>query len=258
MENATNKNRIWELDFIRGCAIVLMIFDHTMVSLGYTFFREWFPVGAENSGFLYQLCLFARAYWNWPVREALWPVVVMLFIGICAICCSFSRSNLQRGLKLVAAALLISAVTLAADALMQANIKIIFGVLHMLGLSILLYAGLRKLGVAATLTAGLLLIAAYFYFNSNPLPDGLLAYILGAGGGFYTADHFPILPWCGIFLLAACLGQFLYKKKSSFFPKMQSKNFGRPLLFIGRHSLWFYLLHQPLIYAVLFLLGLLL
>ena len=69
---------------------------------------------------------------------------------------------------------------------------------------------------------------------------------------FGSFDYFPLFPWFGIFLVGAALGKSLYAARRSLIP-------GRlPVTFVnlaGRHSLLIYIVHQPVILAVLYILG---
>ena len=252
--------RIFELDFIRGLCVLLMIFDHTLFDLGFVFLQQWFPAGGD--GLLYTLCDFAKNfYWDHPIRIIVRVAVLACFFGICGICCSFSHSNWMRGLKLLAVAMLLTAATALMDYVSGLeNVYIIrFGVLHMLAVSILLYAALQRTGHLVPFLVGAGLILLSFYLQAHPMDvNGLIPFILGIGGGSYSADYFPLLPWTGYFLIGAALGTLLYRKKRSFFPRVQEGLVLRGVGFTGRHALWFYVLHQPVVYGFLLLLGMLL
>ena len=254
----TNK-RIWELDFIRGCCVLLMVLDHTLFDLGMVFFSQWFPAG--GSGLLHTLCHFAaNFYWMHPLRSIIQPSIVMIFILICGISCGFSRSNLRRGLKLLGIALLLTTATYALDRLMgYTDFFIIrFGILHMLAFSILLFAGLRRCGRWLTFICGLLLAALGLWFGANPIANsGLIPYILGIGSGSYSSDYFPLLPWVGYFLIGGALTALLYRKRISFFPNHGEGRALKPFMWLGKHALWIYVLHQPIIYGLLYVIGLL-
>lgn len=252
-------NRIWELDFIRGLCVLLMIADHALFDLGFVFLDQWFPQG--GNGLLFALCDFARDfYWFHPLRSIIQPLVVMCFMLISGISCGFSRSNLKRGLKLLGVALLLTAATYAMDRILGYTDYFIirFGILHLLAISILLYGWLRRYGRWPSLLLGLLLAAAGLWFGAHPVAaEGLLPFILGIGSGSYSADYFPLLPWAGFFLLGGGLTTMLYRERRSYFPTRVQRRSARLTLFVGRHALWVYILHQPVIYGCLLLLGLL-
>lgn len=257
--NINSKNRIWELDFIRGFCILLMIIDHTLYDLAFIFKDIWFEQKAF--GFWYWLCNLAKTgYFTWILRNIIWGIAVFLFIFISGISCSFSHSNLKRGIRLAVVSILLTAFTWGMDWFMgQHNQYIIcFGILHMLATSILLYCLLSRLGQIPMFLIGVFAIVIGIYFSYNPLEAsvGYLAVLVHTTGGFYSADYFPLLPWFGYFLIGATLGPLLYQDRCSFFPQHGKEGWMRPILFTGRHSLIFYLLHQPVIYALLTLIGL--
>jgi uncharacterized membrane protein len=69
--------------------------------------------------------------------------------------------------------------------------------------------------------------------------------------GFISSDYFPLLPHLGFFLLGAVLGKTLYAKKQSLLLDVNARN---PIIrffrFCGKHSLWIYLLHQPVLNSI--------
>ena len=253
-----NKNhRIWELDFIRGFCICLMIMDHTFYDLAFIFKNRWFADG-ETGGFFYWLCdLAGTGYFGLAARDVIWYLAVFCFVFLCGISCSFSHSNLKRGAKLAGIAILLSLFTRLLDlALKQENqFTIRFGILHMLAASILIYWMIQKLNLRLRIFIAILAIIIGVAFSIEPLATDIraVAVFVTAEADFHSADYFPILPWFGYFLLGASLGSLLYKQKRSFFPKLSAEWRFRPVLFIGRHSLLFYLFHQPIIYLLLLL-----
>ena len=69
--------------------------------------------------------------------------------------------------------------------------------------------------------------------------------------GFSSSDYFPLLPYLGWFLLGACLGRLLYSERRSLLPDFPAGAWPiRALRWCGVHSLWIYLLHQPVLYAL--------
>jgi len=235
--------RIWELDLIRGICVFAMMLDHTIYDLKYVF-----NVRAP----------FVMMYFDWDIRTAVRIPVVLCFVLICGISCSFSRSNLKRGLKLGAVA---AALTLATGLVDIFNGKgheflITFGILHMLSASILLYCLLRKfLDYRGTLAVAFIFIAVgiYYYTGDHNAVEGWgwLGLMVQLRGAFFSADYFPLLPGAGFFLLGSILGPILYKKKSSHFSGIENPRLSRPVLMVGRHALAVYLIHQPIILLTL-------
>ena len=253
---APPRRRIWELDFVRGLCVALMILDHLLYDLGFVFPQQWFAAG--GSGVIYELCCFAHDfYWDWPLRHIIRVLVLAGFIGSCGISCSLSRSNLRRGLKLLAVALALSGATALLDLMMrQHGFFISFGVLHMLALSMLIYAGLNRFGPWPSLILGAaILIASLFVGPESCSGGGFFLYALGLGSEGVSADYFPLIPYLGWFLVGAVLGGRLYRDKRSFFPQHGHGKALKPCLWLGRHALLCYILHQPAIYLILLALG---
>ncbi|MDE5548674.1 MAG: DUF1624 domain-containing protein, partial [Clostridia bacterium] len=126
-----SSNRIWELDFLRGVCVLLMIFDHTMYDVGFLFAEAWKSVGSETLSHLVDLA--AQYYNSSALRLTAQHIVVWIFALLCGISCSFSRNNLKRGIQATIIAMIITIVTF----FMDDTIK--FGILHMFSFSILFW-----------------------------------------------------------------------------------------------------------------------
>lgn len=244
-----DKKRIWELDFLRGACVSLMILDHILYDLAYVFpeICRW-------------LCIsFAKEwYFQWPLRQVLWVLVVSCFVGLCGISCSFSRFNWRRGLKLAAVAAVLTLATWTMDRGMETEqFTIRFGVIHMLAASILLYCMIKGVGKWGMLALGILSIATGVYYILYPLETDstFLACLINTHGAFRSADYFPLLPWLGVFLIGVIWGPILYKEKKSHFPKRGREAALKPFLWMGRHALLIYVFHQPVIYGFLVLIS---
>lgn len=79
----------------------------------------------------------------------------------------------------------------------------------------------------------------------------LTAYLGFPPPDFYSTDYFSVLPWgmlylCGYFLCLIC-------REKGWLDRALFRLNIRPLAWIGRHSLLIYLLHQPVLYAVILL-----
>jgi uncharacterized membrane protein len=240
MDNAERPVRIWEIDFLRGLAIILMVCYHLLFDLG-----EF--VGIKK--FL---------GWSTNLSTVAWVIAQFFFAGLFVVLSgtssTLSRNNIRRGLRLLAVSLLVSAATYIFDA----SSAVYFGILQCLAVSMLVYgAAFEKAHAAVCAAAGAVVIGL-----NAALPalgkalairsDWLLPFGLH-GPSFSAFDYFPLIPWFGIFLVGAALGKTLYASKRSLLPWRLPRTF---VNFAGRHSLLIYIVHQPLIMGLLYALGL--
>jgi len=224
--------RIQLIDALRGLAVVLMVIHH----------------------FLYDLVEFLGApgwLFSNPVFDFLHYIFAGLFILLSGVSSRFSRSNLKRGAKVLAIALVITLVTW----LMKMPIR--FGVLHLLGFCMVFYGLTHKIWeelpaplmpvLCLLLLVGTALATAYWEPGVNFL------WMFGwTYPGFYSADYFPIFPWLFVFLLGAWLGGPIRDGK---FPRW-FYTWSVPVFpAIGRKALWVYVLHQPVLYGITLLLA---
>ena len=227
-----NKERIWELDALRGLCIwgmiaIHLLFDLTALS------------GAVD--FVYPPWLLFLMDWG--------GVAFFLISGICA---TLGSRCVRRGLAVLGCGLVISGVIWAMYRLgfVPKAMCIYFGVLHCLGGCMILWALGRKLPNWALGMLGILLVALGLWMGTITVECRWLFWLGLVYPGFATSDYFPLLPFLGFFLLGGLLGRWLYPQKRSLLPNWK----GLPLLqWTGRHSLLIYLLHQPILTAVVFL-----
>ena len=73
------KKRIFEIDFVRGFCILLMVMDHFFYDWGYLI-KDIFNYSELNVSWVDSLSNFAGNYWNWSVRVIVRVVVVALFL----------------------------------------------------------------------------------------------------------------------------------------------------------------------------------
>ena len=154
-----------------------------------------------------------------------------------------NRAILGR-LSLVALAAL--AVTVA-TALWAPNQVVLFGILHCIALGDCL--ALALLTVPVWIVACLAVAAAVApVFGAGSLPQGI--WWLGLSTSVPdTLDYRPLLPWLSPILIGLLVGRWLGPRENQ--TKQRARPALRPLAWIGRHSLLTYLLHQPVLLAVL-------
>jgi len=251
MSNSKDRSsRAFELDFLRGIAIIMMMFMHFSYDIRYEF-------GFDTFSYL-------KSSWFW---EFVHPIIIVLFVGLSGLCCSFSRNNLKRGLRLLAVAMTFTVVTYGITYFMGIECLIIFNVLHMLSVSTLVYAFVtfieKKTKIKPEqMTFILIMVGIYIiilnirlYYYDN-VTSNMLFYPLGIQikGEPMVADYLPLIPWLGVFLTGAGAGRMLYSDKKTLFPGTSEvvRRITAPLEFLGRHSLIVYIVHQPIIYGILY------
>lgn len=231
------KKRIWELDVLRGVCILGMVVVHLIYDLQ-TFFSLPFLADSQLFDLIKQ-----------------WGGV--LFLLISGICVTLGSHPVRRGLIVFACGLLCSAVTAGMYVLNMADKSIIiyFGVLHCLGVCMLLWPLFKRLPVWALGLLGLGLTVLGLWISGNVVVDFPWLIPLGlVPEDFASSDYFPLLSNLGFFLVGAFLGKTLYRKKETLLPRVKPAN---PVLAfftrLGKWSLPVYLLHQPIITGLLYL-----
>ena len=233
--------RIWEIDFLRGLSIILMVFYHALFDLSDLAGMKTLlgvPIDLSSPGWTAAQYFFAS-----------------LFVILSGISSTLTRNNVRRSLKILAAALLVTAVTF----FFNPASTIYFGILHCLALSILIYGlTLQKAGPLASAATGAAVLvlssARALLMRGVQVPfDWLLPFGIYSPE-FSSFDYFPLLPWFGIFLAGAALGKSIYAPKRSLIPIRVRETV---INGAGRHSLLIYIVHQPVIMGLLYALRLL-
>ncbi len=252
------KNRAMELDLLRGIAVLLMMFDHLM----YDF---WGLLPGFFADYPLDLRFFAIDYWYWDVRLLVRPVILFVFFALTGICSSFSRSNLARGAKLLAVAVGLTVVTDCIGYFTgDSEIRIVFGVLHAIAVSLLLVGLLEKLRISKWiyLALGVVLWGVGIWIDQT-YNVGLVRYgeepfwtqFGKAVLGFLEvgSDCFALPRTAGQIFVGVFLGKQFYRERKSLIFQTYHRN---PVAFLGRHSLLFYFGHQvvfPVIAVLVFL-----
>ena len=222
--------RIWELDALRGLALLGMMGIH----------------------FVYDLVdLFG--VWNW--QQPAWYLFFKnnygaVFFLISGISVTLGSHPVKRGAQVFLCGFLCTGVTLGMYLLGFAGkgIIIYMGVLQCLGLCMMLWPLFRRCPDRALTALGLAMMIAGWYLRTQAFPFWLLTPLGFAPYGFTSSDYFPLLPNFGYFLLGAVVGKRAYAGRKSLFPR-ETPPLGL-FRWLGRHSLMIYLLHQPVLAAI--------
>lgn len=235
--------RLAGLDTIRGITLLSMMLYHTCWDLVFLFGKK-IPGYSGLGGYVWQ-------------QSICWT-----FILLAGSCWSLGSHHLKRGLIVFGSGILITFVTL----LVMPESRVIFGVLTLIGSCMLLLIPMEKLllklraeiGLAGSFLLFLLfrnVNTGYLGFenwNILKLPDGFYenlftTYLGFPQKGFFSTDYFSLLPWFFLFLTGFYLYQLVQKNH------MMEKLFSWRVPgfdVIGRHSLLIYLLHQPVVFGI--------
>jgi len=239
--------RFWEVDALRGVAIVMMVIFHLMWDL-------WaFRV-------LPDVVLWA-GFWKYFQRTT--ATLFIMLVGV-SLTLSYRRAAAKQGtdglyLKFLIRGLRIfglgMVVTVATRLFGMGFVD--FGVLHLIGFSIAAaYPFLRYRWPNLVLWA--VLFAAGHFVQQQHVDTRWLVWLGWTPIPYLPVDFFPIIPWFGVVLLGVFLGNTLYSQngRAFFLPDFSAWLPVRFLEFLGRHSLIIYLAHQPILLALLALFGL--
>lgn len=229
-KRAFDLQRIQWVDGIRGFAIVLMVIFH----------------------FCYDLRYFGYVDWNVPNGSSWWPfryVILTLFIFTLGMSLSLAHGQGIRWRKylvrLAQMALAAGAITIM-SLFMFPGAWIYFGILHFLVFASIVGLAFVTSPIAA-LAAGLIILLMYWSeVVGNRWPFDLMVWVPA-----HTEDYVPIFPWAGVALLGVAAGQFLplavMQKWFNWLPGQ--------VVWMGRHGLIIYLVHQPILFAGFYLFG---
>ncbi len=265
------KARVWEIDFIRGICVLLMILDHLAMLIGGWFGNAWYGRNFAYYGIGDSFTLFCAHWINSPERAIIHPIVLFIFFSISGISCTFSRSNFKRGLQLLGVAVIYSIGSyIAQECIGLHGVLVTFGVLQFLAVSILLYATINFLGkdsaifdICASIVLIVLTLCLYFCYTppkttpkffsfifpshdlqGNPIDTFYMQYEVSPG------DMFPMIPYTAFYFAGVIIGRIFYSVRTSYLPRLD-RAWHKPVTFVGRHALVVYALHVVIMAGIL-------
>lgn len=228
-------SRIEIIDFLRGLAIINMIIYHLLYSLVFVFDVEIGFFSIE------------RFY---PYQQYIaWSFILLSGFSI-----NLSKNPIKNSKIVIISAILVSLVTY----IVTPRLMIKFGILHFMGLSMLIVALSKDLLKLINPYVGAILsFSVFFYLWENGVVvfsffekfSELNLFYLGFPNlTFSSSDYFPLLPWFFLFLT----GFFIGRLNEVYRNPLGKYNVNIPMLnYIGKHSLVIYLLHQVIIFISL-------
>jgi uncharacterized membrane protein len=244
--SAAQEGRFWEVDAARGVAIAMMVVYHLAYDLD-----SFGGYGIDSTS----------GFW---ARFADATASAFLFLVGVSLAISYQKASAALGVRNLFGKYLLRGIRILAYGMILTVVFLLFGmgvvafgILHLIGLSIIFAYPFLKYRLL-NLFLGLFLVAVGLYvrvqgFSSESpwlLPFGVVQEDL------IMPDYRPLLPWFGVILLGLFAGNVVYgggKRPALFAEKAPA--LAKPLLPLGRNSLFIYLIHQPILVALLAALG---
>ncbi|MET2826237.1 DUF1624 domain-containing protein [Mesorhizobium shangrilense] len=230
--------RIVSIDVLRGIALLAMASYH------FTWDLEFF--GYTDPGL--------TAFGWWKIYARCIASTFLFLVGVSLFLAHGKKIRWngfwKRFAMVAVAALAISIVTRIATP----DGFIFFGILHEIALASLLGLLFLRLPALLMLIIAALVIAAPFYLRSEIFDHPALWWVGLSANNPRSNDYVPLFPWFGAVLVG--IGVTKLAAASGILTRLASVTPGRwanPLVFIGRHSLAFYLIHQPLLISCVWL-----
>lgn len=248
MHKENKTGRAFELDFLRGFAIIMMILHHFIFDLRHI-------LGLDV--FAWQDTDFFRFWIRSPF--------LFVFLFVSGICCSFSRNNFKRALRIFLVGILLSLIFYGVSAFSEEDMYVIFNVVHLLAVGIFLFAVMDKIFRKPLCISHVKYFAAisvlilWLEYPLNRIKFSANIFLSPLHGTFVSgigmADYLPIVPWLGFFFFGVFFGILYYGEKTTLFPGAPEKLVAalKPVTFVGRYAIYFYVFHQPVLLGVLFL-----
>jgi uncharacterized membrane protein len=242
-QTLASATRLWELDLLRGVAILGMVVYHLAWDLAFLTDAPldvmaggwWLLARTTATLFLLLVGLSSALRYDRLVRAG-WTERAIF------------RRFLRRGLQIFGWGMVITGVTW----LVVPAAYVRFGILHLIGTTtVLAYPFVRLTSRRLLFLATLLVLASGpLVREARPSSAGLLWLGL-VPAGFTSVDHFPLLPWFGVPLLGILIARLAYAGAQRGWALADCSAWlpVRALRWLGQHSLIIYLIHQPLLLA---------
>jgi uncharacterized membrane protein len=231
----TRAQRVRAVDVLRGFALLAMVVYHFCFDLAY-----WRLAAFD----------FYRDPWWLHARTAILSGFLLL-AGISLVLAERTVDGRARFWRHVVRIAGCAAAVSVASYLVFPQSYIWFGVLHAIAVSLVLVRPVAQ-SPRLALIAGLIVIVAGTMFQAPWFDHRALGWLGLVTAKPRTEDYVPLFPWTGVLLVGITVGHVLVR--THFRSIGFAANGPRLLAWMGRHSLAIYMVHQPLLLGLLYLL----
>jgi uncharacterized membrane protein len=237
---ASKGARLWEIDALRGTAVLAMMVFHFAWDWAYLH-DSWLGSGSR--------------YYSGAIAITF---ITLLGVSISldrrrvrAAGRSTARRTAQRFALIGGSGLLVTLGTL----FVMPSAFVYFGILHLLAICTLLVGLTAPLGAVVNALLGLAVLAAGASgFFDGPAPSAIVSFV-GWRAPRAAIDWYPLVPWAGFAFLGFAAGLALYPggRRRLHLPDWSRPT--APLRFLGRHALPIYLVHQLVLFPLAWVLA---
>lgn len=213
------KYRIKSIDAVRGILIIGVIIYHFIYNL--------VSIELISANILYN-----------PLMNFIQYSGACLFIIISGISAKFSRSNLKRGIRTILFGMLLTLATY----IINPDAFIVFGILHFLGLASIVYSIIGDIDISPSIFIILFFISKVILDRTYDIKH---LWIFGiTDNSFTSTDYFPIFPFIFIYYFGTKMADIIKRMpKDNLIYKYDNKF----LSYVGRNTIFIYIIHQPIL-----------
>jgi len=246
--------RFYEIDFIKGIAVILMVIFHIFYLCKHMNIKSYDP----ESPLLYFMAKLAHT-------------TFIICMGINLTLCKqkskknkktnkeYHKSIIYRCMTYLVLSFMISYISYLA---FGKNLFIKFGIIHFMTLGVFITSIFADKPKISILTSIIIIIINVLieskkisFYNFNKY----IGFITGLNINFNSLDYFPLIPWIAISLFGVIIGNTLYtnynrnyKELKKISNKIENYSILKKISTFGKNSLLIYLFHFPLIYLILY------
>jgi uncharacterized membrane protein len=223
------KSRSYEVDVLRGSAIVLMVIFHFCYNLAAF---DWWDINTDK-----QI--------EWRIFRKIIVTSFLLAVGMSSYLAYSKQLNVLKLAKSTFKLMVIAALITAGSLFMYPTTWVYFGIIHFIAVALPISVLFVRLPHTALIVGVTCLISYQLgWISMNPIWSWSTNYI---DLPKVTTDLVTFIPW----ISAVLMGIYLMHKKL-FDVTITLNKLTKTLALLGQHSLAIYLIHQPIMYGIMF------
>jgi len=226
MPNNQQKKRIFEVDVLRGTAIVLMVIFHFCYNLAVF---DWLDINTNQDP-------------EWRFFRKIIVTAFLLAVGMSSFLTYSKGINLHKLVKSTFKLLLVALFLTIGSLFMYPNAWVYFGIIHFIAIALPIAALCsQRPNIALVLAIICLLSYQLQWISMRPLWEWS---VVNLNLPQRTTDLVSFIPW----ISAVLIGIYLMYKQL-FKLTLNANKLTYSLAKLGQHSLLIYLIHQPIMYG---------